>query len=57
VVQPNDTVGSIARKYGVSPADVMRWNSLEEQAVIRPGDQLRIADVRTSLSEGQGGFR
>ena len=57
VVRPNDTVGAIARKYGVSVADVLRWNSLEEQARIRPGDRLRIADVRTSLSDGQGGFR
>jgi membrane-bound lytic murein transglycosylase D len=57
VVQPRDTVGSIARKYGVSVADVLRWNRLEEQGRIRPGDRLRIADVHTSLSEGQGGFR
>jgi membrane-bound lytic murein transglycosylase D len=57
VVQPSDTVGSIARKYGVSVADVLRWNRLEEQARIRPGDRLRIADVQTSLSDGQGGFR
>jgi peptidoglycan lytic transglycosylase D len=57
VVRPNDTVGAIARKYGVTVADVLRWNSLEEQARIRPGDRLRIADTRTSLSDGQGGFR
>jgi hypothetical protein len=36
---------------------VLRWNSLEEQARIRPGDRLRITEVRTSLSDGQGGFR
>ena len=57
VVQPRDTVGSIAKRYGVSVADVLRWNSLEEQARIRPGDRLRITEVRTSLSDGQGGFR
>lgn len=57
VVQPKDTVGSIARKYGISVADILRWNRLEEQARIRPGDRLRIADVHASLSEGQGGFR
>jgi hypothetical protein len=43
--------------YGISVADVLRWNRLEEQARIRPGDRLRVADTRTSLSEGQGGFR
>ena len=57
VVQPKDTVGSIARKYGVSVADVLRWNDLEEAALIRPGDRLRITEVRASLSDGQGGFR
>jgi membrane-bound lytic murein transglycosylase D len=57
VVQPRDTVGSIARKYGVSVADVLRWNRLEDQTPIRPGDRLRITDTRTSLSDGQGGFR
>jgi membrane-bound lytic murein transglycosylase D len=57
VVQPRDTVGSIARKYGVSVADVLRWNRLEDQTRIRAGDRLRIAETRTSLSDGQGGFR
>jgi peptidoglycan lytic transglycosylase D len=57
VVQPRDTVGSIAKQYGVSVTDVLRWNRLEEQTRIRPGDRLRIADIRTSLSDGQGGFR
>jgi membrane-bound lytic murein transglycosylase D len=57
VVQPRDTVGSIARQYGVSVSDVLRWNRLEEQARIRPGDRLRVADVRASVTNGQGGFR
>ena len=64
VVQPRDTVRSIAKQYGVSVSDVLRWNRLEEQARIRPGDRLRVAavrpsvaDVRPSLVEGQGGFR
>jgi len=64
VVRPRDTVGSIAKQYGVSVSDVLRWNRLEEQARIRPGDRLRVADlrpsvadVRPSVAEGQGGFR
>ena len=64
VVQPRDTVRSIAKQYGVSVSDVLRWNRLEEQARIRPGDRLRVAAVRPSvaavrpsLAEGQGGFR
>jgi len=57
VVQPRDTVGSIAKQYGVSVSDVLRWNRLEEQARIRPGDRLRVADVRPSVPDGRGGFR
>jgi LysM repeat protein len=57
VVKPRETVSSIAKQYGVSVAEVLRWNRLEEEARIRPGDRLRVADIRTSLSDGQGGFR
>jgi membrane-bound lytic murein transglycosylase D len=57
VVQPRDTVSSIAKQYRVSIADVRRWNRLEAQSRIRPGDRLRIADSRTALSDGQGGYR
>ena len=59
VVQPRETVSSIAKRYGVSVADVLRWNRLQAQAQIRPGDRLRVADVHATaaLSEGQGGFR
>ena len=57
VVRPRETVSSIAKQYGVSVVDVLRWNRLQEQARIRPGDRLRIVDLRPSASEGQGGFR
>ena len=58
VVRPQDTVASIAKKYGVSVSDVLRWNRLQDQARIHPGDRLRIADARLSAErEGQGGFR
>jgi membrane-bound lytic murein transglycosylase D len=58
VVRPQDTVSSIAKKYGVSVSDVLRWNRLQEQARIHPGDRLRIADARPSVErDGQGGFR
>ena len=39
VVKPRETVGSIARRYGVSPAELVRWNQLEGER-IRPGDRL-----------------
>jgi membrane-bound lytic murein transglycosylase D len=43
VVRARDTVGAIARRYGVSVDDVMRWNRLDSQDRIRPGDRLRVA--------------
>ena len=42
VVRPRDTVRSIARRYGVSVGDVLRWNGLAGQDPIRPGDRLRV---------------
>lgn len=57
VVRPRDTVVSIARQYGVSVGDVLRWNSLQQQARIRPGDRLRVATRPSVERDGQGGFR
>ncbi len=45
VVRARETVSSIAKHYGVSISDVLRWNSLTERALIRPGDRLRIAEL------------
>lgn len=45
VVQPRETVGTIAKRYGVSAAELTRWNELDEGARIRPGDRLRIASA------------
>src|SRR5213083_1836758 len=47
VVRSRDTVSGIARHYGVSVDDVMRWNRLESQDRIRPGDRLRVAHSTT----------
>ncbi len=57
VVRPRDTVSSIAKQYGVSVGDLLRWNSLERQARIRPGDRLRVATRPSVENDGQGGFR
>ena len=46
VVRPRDTVSTIAKLYGVSVADVLRWNSLGHQDWIRPGDRLRVTGLR-----------
>ena len=57
VVKARETVSSIAKQHGVAVADVLRWNRLEGNSRIRPGDRLRIARAHASLSDGQGGFR
>jgi membrane-bound lytic murein transglycosylase D len=58
VVRARDTVSSIAKLYGVSTGDVVRWNNLENGDTIRPGDRLRVSSVRPSVAlDGQGGFR
>ena len=56
VVKPRETVSAIARHYGVSIADLFRWNDLDQTARIRPGDRIRVAAV-SHRDEGQGGFR
>lgn len=58
VVQPRDTIGAIAKRYGVSVQQLFRWNDLERDARIFPGDRIRVAAVvgRRADSE-QGGFR
>lgn len=59
VVQPRDTVSEIAKRYGVSVSDVVRWNNLVHAHHIRPGDRLRVTgDVRQAGdSGGQGSSR
>ena len=56
VVKPNETVVVIAKRYGVSVADLSRWNDLDASARIRPGDRLRVAAI-SRREEGQGGFK
>jgi membrane-bound lytic murein transglycosylase D len=42
IVQSRETVGSIAKRYGISAAELTRLNELDGGARIRPGDRLRI---------------
>ena len=56
VVQPRDTIGGIAKRYGVSVQQLSRWNDLERGARLRPGDRLRVAAVHQTEPD-QGGFR
>jgi membrane-bound lytic murein transglycosylase D len=45
VVRKQDTVGAIAKRYGVASADIIRWNGLDGSGRIRPGDRLRVASI------------
>jgi len=50
-VAPGDTLGAIARRYGVSVADLRRWNNLR-------GDRLSVGQVLTIRgSRGSGAER
>lgn len=42
VVKPNDTLSDIAKRYGVSVADLVRVNGLDPEARIYPGDKIRV---------------
>lgn len=43
VVRSGDTFWSISQKYGVSLADVLRWNSATKRSVLKPGMKVRLA--------------
>jgi membrane-bound lytic murein transglycosylase D len=45
VVKRQETVGVIAKRYGVASADIIRWNGLDGSGRIRPGDRLRVASI------------
>jgi membrane-bound lytic murein transglycosylase D len=56
VVKPQETVRAIAKRYGVSVADIVRWNNLHQTGLIRPGDRLRIAAL-SAREEAPSNFR
>src|SRR5262249_1492365 len=56
VVKRQETVSGIAKRYGVSPADIVRWNDLGPRARLTPGARLRIV-AHATPEEAQGGFR
>jgi membrane-bound lytic murein transglycosylase D len=41
-VRWGDTLGAIASRHRVPLGDLLRWNELSADAVIRPGDEVRI---------------
>jgi membrane-bound lytic murein transglycosylase D len=41
-VRAGDTVNGLARRFGVSPRDIVRWNGLGDDGRIRIGDELVV---------------
>jgi membrane-bound lytic murein transglycosylase D len=54
VVKPRETVSHIAKRYGVSIADLRRWNSLRDEDFIKVGDRLRVRTLVTQERSGGG---
>jgi len=42
LVKRGDTVWSIARKFSVSPIDLLEWNNLTRKCVLKPGDKITV---------------
>ena len=41
-VRSGDSLWSIARHYNVRVSDLMRWNDLSRNTVIKPGQAIKI---------------
>lgn len=41
-VRRGESVWTIAKKFGVSYKDILRWNQLSKRSILRPGDSLTI---------------
>lgn len=46
VVKPGEILGRIAQRYGVSVAELVRWNALSDASRIFPGDWLVVEEAR-----------
>lgn len=42
IVQPKETISSIARFYGLSPRNIIDWNQIEDPNVVKICQELRI---------------
>ncbi len=46
VVESGDTLGAIARRYGVKLGQLLRWNATTLAATLRPGDRILLTPSR-----------
>jgi membrane-bound lytic murein transglycosylase D len=50
VVRSGDNAASIARRYGVSPSDLLAWNGLEVESILYPGQRLKLGATTVAAS-------
>lgn len=50
VVQPGDTVSSIAARFGLQTIDVLTWNGLSWRSVIYPGQTLTLQTAAAAVA-------
>ena len=55
VVRAGESLWNIARAAGVTVEDLRRWNRLEADAVIQPGQKLRLSGQRVVIYTVQSG--
>jgi membrane-bound lytic murein transglycosylase D len=53
-VKRGDTLSKISRRFGVSTANLMRWNGLKSAKSLRAGKSIRVAP-RSSVASGGSG--
>lgn len=52
-VQTDETLGAIAKKYGVTVDNLVKWNKLENSNLIFPESKLYVANSANTTSTGQ----
>ena len=50
-VRSGDSIGTIANKYDVKTADILRWNNLNKRQYIKPGQKLTIYSTKKQVTE------
>jgi membrane-bound lytic murein transglycosylase D len=50
VVRSGDSVATIARRYGMSPADLLAWNGLDAASILHPGQRLKLGGTTVAAS-------
>ena len=53
IVQPKETLYGIAKQYNVGVMDLVKWNDLNLQEGIKPGQVLKLSDAQPVATEPQ----